>query len=104
MSGVASVIDQGTRMLAPGGRMALLGLPTGRVSLDLTDQVIFKEARLLGVTGRTIFRTWELTSTLLATGMVDVSPIVTHRFPFQDYEEAFDAATSGRSGKVILTP
>jgi threonine 3-dehydrogenase len=104
MSGVPAVIDQGTRMLAGGGRMALLGLPGEPVALDITDQVIFKEARLFGVTGRTIFRTWELTSTLLATGMVDVSPVITHRFALESFEEAFDAVTSGRSGKVILTP
>jgi threonine 3-dehydrogenase len=104
MSGAPKVIDQGTRMLAGGGRMALLGLPGEPVQLDITDQVIFKEARLFGVTGRTIFRTWELTSMLLATGMVDVSPVITHRFTFDEYERAFEAVVSGRSGKVILTP
>jgi threonine 3-dehydrogenase len=104
MSGVPGVIDQGTRMLAGGGRMALLGLPEGPVSLDLTDQVIFREARLFGVTGRELFRTWEQTSILLATGMVDVTPVITHRFALEDYEEAFEAVASGRAGKVILTP
>src|ERR671934_269172 len=104
MSGVPTVIEQGSRMLCGGGRMALLGLPGEPVTLEITDQVIFKEARLYGVTGRTIFRTWELTSTLLATGMVDVSPVITHRFAFEEYEKAFEAAMSGRSGKVILTP
>jgi threonine 3-dehydrogenase len=104
MSGVPRVIDQGTRMLAGGGRMALLGLPTEPVSLELTDNVIFKEARIFGVTGREIFRTWETTSTLLATGMVDPSPVITHRFALSDYEQAFEAMASGRTGKVILTP
>ena len=104
MSGVPTVIDQGTRMLAPGGRMSLLGLPPGPVSLDLTDQVIFKEARLIGVTGRELFRTWQQTTTLLATGMVDVSPVITHRFPLRDFAQAFDVMASGRSGKVILLP
>jgi len=104
MSGVASVIDQGTRMLAGGGRMALLGLPSGPVSLDLTDQVIFKEARLFGVTGRELFRTWQQTTTLLATGMVDPSPVITHRFGLDRFEEAFGTAKSGRAGKVILLP
>ena len=104
MSGVPSAIDAGTRMLAPGGRVALLGLPTGPVELDLTDQVIFKEARLFGVTGRELFRTWQQMTTLLATGMVDVSPVITHRFPLERHEEAFEAAASGRSGKVILLP
>src|SRR5439155_24005015 len=104
MSGVPTVIDQGTRMLAPGARMALLGLPSERVSLDLTDQVIFKEARLYGVTGRELFRTWQLMTTFLATGMVDPTPVITHRFPLVRFEEAFAAAASGRAGKVILLP
>jgi threonine 3-dehydrogenase len=104
MSGVPAVIDQGTRMLAPGGRMSLLGLPPGPVSLDLTDQVIFKEARLIGVTGRELFRTWQQMTTLLATGMVDVGPVITHRFSLTAFEEAFEVMSSGRSGKVILLP
>jgi len=91
-------------MLAGGGRMALLGLPEEPVTLDISEHVIFKEARIYGVTGRELFRTWEQTSTLLATGMVDPTPVITHRFPLEEYEQAFDAVTSGRSGKVILLP
>jgi threonine 3-dehydrogenase len=104
MSGVPTAIDQATRMLAPGGRVAMLGLPPGPVELDLTDQVIFKEARLYGVTGRELFRTWQQMTVLLATGMVDVSPVITHRLPLERFEEAFDVTASGRSGKVILLP
>jgi threonine 3-dehydrogenase len=104
MSGIPDVVAQGTRMLAHGGRMSLLGLPAGPVSLDLTDQVIFKEARLFGVTGREIFRTWQQTSMLLGTGMVDARPVITHRFPLERFEEAFEVMRSGRSGKIILLP
>jgi threonine 3-dehydrogenase len=104
MSGNARAIDQGTRMLARGGRMSLLGLPDGAVTLDLNDQVIFKEARLLGITGREMFRTWQQTTTLLSTGRVDVAPVITHRFPLDRYEEAFAATASGAAGKVILFP
>ena len=104
MSGVPAVIDQGTRMLAPAGRMSLLGLPPGPVTLDLTDQVIFKEARLVGVTGRELFRTWQQMTTLLVTGMVDVTPVITHRFPIERFQEAFEVMASGHSGKVILLP
>jgi threonine 3-dehydrogenase len=102
MSGNAGAIGQGTRMLARGGRMSLLGLPDGPVSLDLNDQVIFKEARLQGITGREMFRTWQQTTTLLSTGRVDVAPVITHRFPMERFEEAFATTASGRSGKVIL--
>ncbi|MBI4260430.1 MAG: L-threonine 3-dehydrogenase [Actinobacteria bacterium] len=104
MSGNATAIDQATRMLARGGRLSFLGLPTQPVTVDLTDQVIFKEARLVGITGRELFRTWQLTSTFLETGMVDVQPVITHRFPLDRYAEAFEAAASGRSAKVILYP
>jgi threonine 3-dehydrogenase len=104
MSGNPGAIDQGTRMLARGGRMSLLGLPDGPVTLDLNDQVIFKEARLLGITGREMFRTWQQTQTLLASGMVDVGPVITHRFGLDRFAEAFDALRSGHSGKVILFP
>ncbi len=102
MSGVPAVIDQGTRMLQHGGRISLLGLPPGEVSLDLTEQVIFKEARIYGVTGRELFRSWQQTTTLLATGMVDLSAIITHRFPLEAFEEAFDAVAGGRAGKVVF--
>ncbi len=104
MSGNARAIDQGTRMLARGGRMSLLGLPDGAVTLDLNDQVIFKEARLQGITGREMFRTWQQTTTLLSTGRVDVAPVITHRFPLERFDEAFETTASGRSGKVILSP
>ncbi len=104
MSGNAHAIDQGTRMLARGGRMSLLGLPDGAVTLDLNDQVIFKEARILGITGREMFRTWQQTTTLLSTGRVDVTPVITHRFPLSRFEEAFETTASGRAAKVIMFP
>jgi threonine 3-dehydrogenase len=104
MSGNDEAIDHGTRMLARGGRMSLLGLPDRAVTLDLNDQVIFKEARLQGITGREMFRTWQQTTTLLSTGRVDVAPLITHRFRLDRWAEAFEATASGSSGKVILTP
>ena len=84
--------------------MSLLGLPDGAVTLDLNDQVIFKEARLQGITGREMFRTWQQTTTLLSTGRVDVSPVITDRFALDRFADAFARTASGTSGKVILFP
>ena len=104
MSGCPRVIDQGTRMLAHGGRMSLLGLPNGPVALDLTDQVIFKGARVIGVTGREIFRTWRQTSTLLAAAMVDAGAGHHPPVPAGAVRGSVRGDASGRSGKVILLP
>lgn len=104
MSGNPKAIDQGTRMLARGGRMSLLGLPDGAVTLDLNDQIIFKEARLQGITGREMFRTWQQTTTLLSTGRVDVGPVITHRFGLEQFDEAFRTTASRSAGKVIMFP
>jgi threonine 3-dehydrogenase len=104
MSGNPRAIDQGTRMLARGGRMSLLGLPDGPVTLDLADQVIFKEAKVLGITGREMFRTWQQTTTLLSTGRVDIAPVITHRFALEDFQEAFATVAAGRAAKVIMFP
>jgi threonine 3-dehydrogenase len=91
-------------MLARGGRMSLLGLPDGPVTLDLNDQVIFKEARIQGITGREMFRTWQQTTTLLSTGRVDVTPVITHRFGLDAFDDAFATAASGHAAKVIMFP
>ncbi|MGZ4129168.1 MAG: L-threonine 3-dehydrogenase, partial [Actinomycetota bacterium] len=62
------------------------------------------EATVQGVTGRELFKTWQQTSRLLSSGMVDVTPIITHHFPLTAYEEAFETLRSGRSGKVVMYP
>ena len=84
--------------------MSLLGLPDRPVTLDLNDQVIFKEARLLGITGREMFRTWQQTTTLLSTGRVDVTPVITDRFTLDRFEEAFATMASGHAAKIIVVP
>ena len=84
--------------------MSLLGLPDGPVTLDLNDQVIFKEARIQGITGREMFRTWQQTTTLLSTGRVDVTPVITHRFTLEEFDLAFATAAAGHAAKVIMFP
>src|SRR4029453_6943475 len=54
--------------------------------------------------GRQMFRTWQQTTTLLSTGRVDISPVITHRFPLDRFEEAFETAASGHAAKVIVFP
>jgi len=83
-----------------GGRIAILGFlpPTTEISWD---QVIFKGLHLKGVYGREVFETWYKMTQMLRSGL-DVSPVITHRFPMQAYKKAFDVVHSGTCGKVIL--
>ena len=100
MSGNADALRSGMGNMAHGGRIAILGIPTAAVELDL-DPVIFNMLTLRGIYGREMFETWYQMSVLVDSGL-DISPVITHRFPYSEFEEAFAVAASGDSGKVLL--
>ncbi len=100
MSGNADALQSGIANMAHGGRVAILGIPTAAVELDL-DQVIFNMLTLKGIYGREMFETWYQMSVLVDSGL-DISPVITHRFPYSEFEAAFEVAASGDSGKVLL--
>ncbi|MFQ5468138.1 MAG: L-threonine 3-dehydrogenase, partial [Kiloniellaceae bacterium] len=82
------------------GRVAVLGLPADPAPVDWT-QIIFKGLVVKGIYGREMFETWYKMATMLQSGL-DIAPIITHRFPIDDFQQGFDVMRSGRSGKVIL--
>ena len=104
MSGHPGAIEAGFAALKNGGRVSLFGLPPGRITLDLTADVIFKGARVHGIHGRKIWETWYQVTDLLRLGRVDVEPIVTHRFPLEEFEKGMALMREGNCGKVVLTP
>ena len=103
MSGAEPAIRQGFAAVTNGGRVSLLGLPSRPVTLDLNTDIIFKGIRVYGITGRRMFETWYRTAALLSQGL-DLSPIVTHRFPLSHFAEAFELLAAGHAGKVVLLP
>ena len=100
MSGVPSAMREMIDNMAHGGRIAVLGLPEHEFPIDWS-QVVFKMLTVRGVYGRQIFETWYQMSVFVQTGL-DISPVITHRFPYRDYKEAFNVAHSGKCGKVVL--
>jgi threonine 3-dehydrogenase len=100
MSGRAEAIAQIFDNMAHGGRIAALGIPSGDPSVDWSE-LVFKMLTVRGVYGRQMFETWYMMSVLVESGL-DISPVITHRFPAAEFEEAFRVARSGQSGKVIL--
>ena len=100
MSGAESAFNQMLDSMNHGGRIAILGIPSGPMTLDVND-VIFKGLELQGIYGRRIFETWYKMSAMLQSGL-DVGGIVTHRLPAERFAEAFGVVHRGECGKVIL--
>lgn len=102
MSGSADAVRQAFRAVRLGGRVHLLGLPKGEVALQLSTDVIFKGITVYGVIGRRMFETWHQMQSFLASGLLDPTPVITHRFPLEAIDDALRAIRSGEAGKVIL--
>lgn len=100
MSGNGEALRQMIGGMNNGGRIAILGIPPSDVSIDWS-QVIFKGLILKGIYGREMFETWYKMASMLTSGL-DVSPVLTHRYPAEKFQDAFDAMKTGQSGKVIL--
>lgn len=100
MSGRADALQDMIATMSPGGRIAALGLPTGDVSIDMAT-VVTRMLTLRGIYGREMFETWYAMSVLLRSGL-DISPVITHRFGFEQHAEAFATARSGQCGKVVI--
>lgn len=100
MSGHPQGLSTLLEMAQPGATIALLGILPPNCVIDW-DLVIFKMLTLKGIYGREIFSTWYKMTHMLESGL-ELEPIITHRFPVDDFEEAFQIMLSGNSGKIIL--
>ncbi|NJD27497.1 MAG: L-threonine 3-dehydrogenase [Chloroflexi bacterium] len=100
MSGTAAALRGAIANMAHGGRIAVLGIPTGEISLDV-NTIVFNQLTLRGIYGRQMYETWYQMAVLVSAG-IDIKPVITHRFPYSEFEAAFAAARSGDSGKVIM--
>ena len=100
MSGNPKALRDALGVMAHGGNMAVLGIPTEEVALDL-NEIVFKMLTVRGIYGREMYETWYKMTVMLQSGL-DIRPAITHRFGFRDFEAAFAAARSGDSGKVIM--
>ena len=101
MSGAPPAINQAIDVLGMGGRMAMLGIPPGDATVNWSD-IIMKALKIHGVYGREMFETWRKMFGLIRGGL-DLEPLITHRFPMEDFQPGFDAAVSGQAGKVVLS-
>jgi threonine 3-dehydrogenase len=102
MSGVPSAIHQAFALVRVGGRVQMLGIPAKPMDIDFATEVIFKGITIYGVVGRRMYDTWIQMTQFLRAGQFDPSPVITHRFPLADFDEAIRAIKSGEAGKVVF--
>lgn len=100
MSGVPSAFHTMLDTMNHGGKIAMLGIPGDNMAIDWS-QVIFKGLTIKGIYGREMFETWYKMASLIQSGL-DITPIITHHYPIDDFQQGFEQMRSGASGKVIL--
>jgi threonine 3-dehydrogenase len=100
MSGAEAALRSILDNMAHGGRIAMLGIPSGEIAIDF-NRIVFDMLTIKGIYGREMYETWYQMSVMLQSGL-DISPVITHRFAYDEFEEAFRVAGSGESGKVLL--
>ena len=102
MSGVPSAIHQAFALVRVGGRVQMLGIPAKPIDVNFATEIIFKGITIYGVVGRRMYDTWHQMTRFLRSGEFDPTPVITHRFPLEEIDEAMRVIKSGEAGKVIL--
>jgi threonine 3-dehydrogenase len=100
MSGSADALKDMLSNMCHGGKIALLGILPPGTCIDW-DLVVFNGLVLKGIYGREMYETWYKMTSMIQTGL-DISPVITHRYHYTEFQKAFEVMGSGQSGKVIL--
>ena len=100
MSGSPDAFNEMLANMCHGGKIAMLGIPKKEMAIDW-NTVVFNMLTIKGIYGREMYETWYKMTVMLEGGL-DIAPVITHRFKFDDFQQGFETALSGESGKVIL--
>lgn len=106
MTGSQDAINQGLSVLKKGGRFTVFGIPSGKIEIDLANDIIFKGANIVGISGRKMFDTWYRVAGLLESKRIDISPVITHKFPLEEFKKGFELMMSEerKAAKILLFP
>ncbi|PKK83854.1 MAG: L-threonine 3-dehydrogenase [candidate division Zixibacteria bacterium HGW-Zixibacteria-1] len=104
MAGNKNAVNDGFAILRRTGTFTAFGIASAPFEFDMAENVVFKGAKIIGINGRKMFETWYQLKNLLDFGRIDISPVISHQFPFTDFMEAIDIAASGKvpSSKIVL--
>ena len=100
MSGNPAAFQELVSQMCHGGRIAMLGIPPAGMTIDW-QKVVFNMLTIKGIYGREMYETWYKMTVMLESGL-DIKPVITHEFPYTEFEKGFEVMLSGQSGKVVL--
>ena len=104
MAGHPDAIRTAFDIVRRGGRISLLGLTSKPVSLNFSEDIIFKGITIQGINGRRMYQTWYQMQALLKSGKLDLTPIITDRMPMRDFSRGMERLTTGEASKILLYP
>lgn len=104
MAGHPDAIRTAFDIVRRGGRISLLGLTSKPVSLNFSEDIIFKGITIQGINGRRMYQTWYQMQALLKSGQLDLTPVITDRMPMRDFSRGMERLTTGEASKILLYP
>jgi threonine 3-dehydrogenase len=100
MSGNGNALNSMLGAMCHGGKIAVLGIQSKDAAIDW-DLVVFNGLTIKGIYGREMYETWYKMTTMIQSGL-DISPVITHRLPYQDFDHGFNLMRNGQAGKIVL--
>jgi threonine 3-dehydrogenase len=104
MAGHPSAIRTAFDIVRRGGRISLLGLTSKPVSLNFSEDIIFKGITIQGINGRRMYQTWYQMTALLKAGKLDLHPVITDRIAMKDFSKAMERLKTGEASKILVYP
>jgi len=104
MSGHPDGIRTAFDVVRRGGRLSLLGLTSKPISLNFSEDIIFKGITIQGINGRRMYETWYQMTALLKSGKLDLHPVITDRLSMRDFDKGMERLKTGEASKVLLYP
>jgi threonine 3-dehydrogenase len=104
MAGHPDSIRTAFDIVRRGGRISLLGLTSKPISLNFSEDIIFKGITVQGINGRRMYQTWYQMTALLKAGKLDLHPVITDRIPMKDFSKAMERLKTGEASKILIYP
>jgi threonine 3-dehydrogenase len=104
MAGHTDSIRTAFDIVRRGGRISLLGLTSKPISLNFSEDIIFKGITIQGINGRRMYQTWYQMTALLKAGKLDLHPVITNRIPMKDFSTAMERLKTGEASKILVYP